>query len=288
MAAGVQPRTRGISSRALGGVGDSVRKSLVTVGDLATFSGRALALVPSTIVMYPKEVLRQLKDIAWGSGALLVGGGTIGVMILLSIAAGTSIGIEGFNGLEMVGLAPLSGFISAAANTRELAPLVAALALGAQVGCRFTAQVGSMKIHEEIDAMEVMAINPMRYVVTTRIVACMVAIMPLYLVGLLGSYVASQWSVVLLFGQSAGQYDHYFSSFIQGQDIFFSVIKILVFALTIGLLHTWYGMKVGGGPQAVGEATGAAIRASIVTVVVLNMSMTLIFWGNDPGFRMSG
>ena len=110
------------------------------------FAGVTLRSVPSTIRLYPTEVLRQLKDIAWGSGAILVGGGTVGVMILLSISAGTSLGIEGFSGLELIGLAPLTGFVSASANTRELAPLVAALALGAQVGCRFTAQLGSMKI----------------------------------------------------------------------------------------------------------------------------------------------
>lgn len=288
MAAGVQPQTRGIGSRLAGSVADPVKNTLVLLGSFASFSGKAIKEIPATITLYPKEVLRQLKDIAWGSGAILVGGGTIGVMILLSVAAGTSLGIEGFNGLEMVGLAPLSGFISASANTRELAPLIAALALAAQVGCRFTAQIGSMKIHEEIDAIEVMAVNPMRYVVTTRVVATMVAILPLYLVGLLGSYVASQWSVVILFGQSPGQYDHYFSTFVQGRDIFFSVIKILIFAAMIALLHSWYGMKVGGGPQAVGEATGTAIRASIVTVVVLDMGLTLLFWGSDPGFRISG
>lgn len=288
MSAGVQPRTKGVGSRLLGGAGDSVMNALAVLGSFATFAARVIRYVPSTVVMYPKEMLRQLKDIAWGSGALLVGGGTVGVMVLLSVAAGTSLGIEGFNGLELVGLAPLSGFISASANTRELAPLIAALALAAQVGCRFTAQLGSMKIHEEVDALEVMAVNPVRYVVTTRVVACMLAILPLYLVGLIGSYIASQWSVVVLFGQSPGQYDHYFSTFIQGRDIFFSVIKILIFALAIGLLHCWYGMKVGGGPQAVGEATGAGIRASIVVVVLLDMALTLIFWGGDPGFRMSG
>ncbi len=275
-------------SDALVGATDSVMNLLATLGSFATFSWDVIRSVPSTLALYPREMLRQLKDIAWGSGALLVGGGTVGVMILLSLAAGTSLGIEGFNGLELVGLAPLTGFISASANTRELAPLIAALALGAQVGCRFTAQIGSMKIHEEIDAIEVMAVNPMRYVVTTRVIACMLAIIPLYLIGLIGSYVASQISVVLLFGQSAGQYDHYFSTFIQGRDILFSVIKIVIFAVFVALVHSWYGMQVGGGPQAVGEATGAAIRASIVGIVVLDMILTLVFWGGDPGFRVSG
>lgn len=275
-------------SDALVGLTDGLMTTLAQLGSFVTFAGKVFVNIPSTVAMYPKEVLRQIKDIAWGSGALLVGGGTVGVMILLSVAAGTSIGIEGFNGLEIVGLAPLTGFISASVNTRELAPLIAALALGAQVGCRFTAQIGSMKIHEEIDAIEVMAVSAMRYVVTTRVIACMVAILPLYLIGLIGSYAASQASVVFLFGQSPGQYDHYFSSFVQGRDIVFSIIKILIFALTVALIHCWYGMRVGGGPQAVGEATGTAIRASIVSIVVLDMVLTLVFWGGDPGFRISG
>lgn len=282
---------RGIGARfsdAIVGVADSLMTMLATVGSFVTFAGKVFVNIPSTIAMYPKEVLRQIKDIAWGSGALLVGGGTIGVMVLLSLAAGTSLGIEGFNGLEIVGLAPLSGFISATANTRELAPLIAALALGAQVGCRFTAQIGSMKIHEEIDAIEVMAVSAMRYVVTTRVIACMVAILPLYLIGLIGSYLASQFSVVFLFGQSPGQYDHYFSTFIQGRDILFSIVKILIFALTVALIHCWYGMRVSGGPQSVGEATGTGIRASIVSIVVLDMVLTLLFWGGDAGFRISG
>lgn len=227
-------------------------------------------------------------DIAWGSGALVVGGGTIGIMVLLSLSAGTSLGIQGYSGLELVGLAPLTGFISASANTRELAPLIAALALASQVGCRFTAQLGSMRISEEIDALAVMGINPLRYLVTTRVLATCMAILPLYLIGLLGSYFASYASVVMIFHQSPGQYDHYFSAFVQGRDIWFSVIKILVFAIVIALIHTWYGFNAGGGPQAVGEATGQAIRASIVSVVVLDMVMTLVMWGGDAGFRVSG
>lgn len=261
---------------------------LAQVGDFATFSVQALGSAVITFKRYRDETLRQLMDIAWGSGALVVGGGTVGIMVLLSLSAGTSLGIQGFTGLQLVGLAPLTGFISASANTRELAPIIAALALAAQVGCRFTAQLGSMKISEEVDALGVMGINPMRYLVTTRILATSFAIVPLYLIGLIGSYIASFGSVVLIFNQSPGQYDHYFSTFVSGRDIGYSVIKIIVFAIAITLIHTWYGFRVGGGPQAVGEATGRAIRASIVSVVVLDMIMTLLMWGSDAGFRVSG
>ncbi|MCW2781345.1 MAG: transporter permease [Marmoricola sp.] len=279
---------KGIAGNAAVSVVDATMASLAEVGSFSTFAGKVVGSVPYTFVRYRDEMLRQLKDIAWGSGAIIVGGGTVGVMVLLSISAGTSLGIQGFNGLELVGLSPLTGFLSASANTRELAPIIAALALASQVGCRFTAQLGSMKIHEEVDALSVMGINPMRYLVTTRVIATAIAIVPLYLIGLLGSYIASEASVVILFHQSPGQYEHYFATFISGRDIFYSVIKILVFATAITLLHCWYGMSVSGGPQSVGEATGKAIRASIVSVVLLDMVMTLIFWGTNPGFRVSG
>jgi phospholipid/cholesterol/gamma-HCH transport system permease protein len=261
---------------------------LAQFGDFGTFVVNAIGGLLTTFRRYRDETLRQLMDIAWGSGALVVGGGTIGIMVLLSLSAGTSLGIQGFTGLQLVGLSPLTGFISASANTRELAPLIAALALGAQIGCRFTAQLGSMKISEEVDALAVMGINPMSYLVSTRVLATVFAILPLYLIGLIGSYLSSFASVVLIFHQSPGQYQHYFSTFIQDKDIWYSVIKIIVFAVAIALIHCWYGMGVGGGPQAVGEATGRAIRASIVTIVVLDMIMTLVMWGGDSGFRVSG
>lgn len=266
----------------------SLKGTMVRAGDLATFMMRIIVAVPFVLKNYRKEVLRQVRDIAWGSGAILIGGGTIGIMILLGLSSGTSLGIEGFNGLELIGLAPLTGFVSASVNTRELAPIVAALALGGQVGCRFTAQIGSMKLHEEIDALEVMAVDPMEYLVTTRVIAAMTAILPLYFIGLIGSWMASKFAVTTIFGQSGGTYDHYFYAFLSGKDVFFSVIKILVFSLLVSVIHCWFGYNASGGPQGVGEATGRAIRASIVTVVVFDMLMTLAFWGNDPGFRIQG
>lgn len=267
---------------------DSAMEALAEVGNFGTFVAKATRALIPTFKRYRNETLRQLMDIAWGSGALVVGGGTIGIMVLLALSAGTSLGIQGFTGLQLVGLSPLTGFISASANTRELAPLIAALALGAQIGCRFTAQLGSMKISEEVDALEVMGIDSMSFLVSTRILATVFAILPLYLIGLIGSYISSYAAVVFIFHQSPGQYDHYFSTFIQGRDIWFSIIKIVVFAIAIALIHCWYGYRVAGGPQAVGEATGRAIRASIVSIVVLDMIMTLVMWGGNSGFRISG
>jgi len=267
---------------------DRTLDGVALIGAQATFVRRTLQSVPAAMTTYRQETFRVLADISWGTGALVVGGGTIGVMILLAVSAGTSLGIEGFNGLETIGLAPLTGFVSAIVNTRELAPLIAALALAAQVGCRFTAQIGSMRASEEIDALSVIGVPPLQFLIATRLVASMVAILPLYLIGLVGSYVASQAAVTVLFGQPEGTYLHYFQTFISSGDILLSVAKVLTFAFAVTLIHCWYGFMANGGAQGVGEATGRAIRASIVIVVLLDMIMTLLFWGNEPGVRISG
>lgn len=269
-------------------VADRTLDGIALLGAQVSFASRVLRAIPVAATGYRHETARVLMDIAWGTGALLVGGGTVGIMVLLSLSAGTSLGIEGFNGLEIIGLSPLTGFVSAVVNTRELAPLIAALALGAQVGCRFTAQIGSMRVHEEIDALESMAISPIEYVVATRVLATMLAILPLYLVGLVGSYVATELSVTLLFDQPGGTFSHYFETFVRVGDIVLSVVKILAFSFAIAMIHTWYGFVVTGGPEAVGEATGRAIRASIVSIVLLDMVMTLLFWGGSSGVRISG
>jgi phospholipid/cholesterol/gamma-HCH transport system permease protein len=266
----------------------STVSGLARMGDFGMFSLKVLRALPSTLRRYPGEYMNHLTDIAWGTGALLVGGGVIGIMVLLSVAAGTSLGIEGFSGLELLSLGPLAGAVNAGVSTRELAPLIAALALASQVGCRFTAQIGSMKLHEEIDALSVMAVPPTYYLATTRVAATMTAILPLYYIGLIGSWVASKGVVVVLFGQSGGTYDHYFAQFLSGRDLAISTLKILVFTLMVALLHCWYGFNAAGGPAGVGEATGRAIRASIVTVIVLDMIFTLFFYGTDPGVRLSG
>lgn len=267
---------------------DRTVDAIALLGTQATFAFRVMKAIPSAMFTYRNETFRLLADICWGTGAILVGGGTVGVMVLLSLSAGTSLGIEGFNGLETIGLSPLTGFVSAVVNTRELAPLIAALALASQVGCRFTAQIGSMRAHEEIDALEAMALSPVEYLIATRVVATMVAIVPLYLLGLAGSYVATQVSVTVVFGQPLGTFNHYFHTFINGGDIALSVIKILAFALSVALIHCWYGFTATGGAQGVGEATGRAIRATTVVIVLLDMLMTLLFWGGGSGVRISG
>ncbi|ASR34694.1 ABC transporter permease [Prauserella marina] len=261
---------------------------LDTLGDAILFFLRALAWVPRALRRYYTEIIRLLAEVSFGSGALAVIGGTIGVMLGMTLFTGVVVGIQGYTALSQVGTAAFAGFISAYFNTREIAPLVAGLALSATVGCGFTAQLGAMRISEEIDALEVMGIPSIPYLVTTRIIAGFVAIIPLYAIGLLSSYIASRQVTVWFLGQSAGTYDHYFELFLPPEDVLWSFGKVLLFSVVVVLTHCYYGYRASGGPAGVGVAVGRAVRTAIVAVAVLDFFLSLAIWGATTTVRVAG
>ncbi|NMN97891.1 MlaE family ABC transporter permease [Antrihabitans stalactiti] len=253
-----------------------------------SFYSRTIAWTPRTLHRYPKELLRLLAEVTFGSGALAVIGGTVGVILLMSGSVGVVVGLQGFAALDQLGSSVLTGFLSAYINTREIAPLVAALALSATVGCGFTAQLGAMRISEEIDALEVMAVPGIPFLVTTRMIAGFIAVIPLYIVGLLASFLASRAISIYFNGQSSGSYDHYFNGFLPPQDVLYSFLKVLIFAFVIILIHCYYGFHATGGPAGVGVAVGRAVRAAIVTVNILDFFLSLAIWGTTTTVRVSG
>ncbi len=263
-------------------------KVLDGAGEQMSFYGRAVLWAPRTIKHYPKELLRLLAEVAFGAGGLAVIGGTIGVMVLLTGFTGVVVGLQGYAALDQIGSQALTGFLSAYANTREVAPLVAGLALSATVGCGFTAQLGAMRISEEIDALEVMAVPSVPFLVTTRVLAGFIAVIPLYVLGLLAAYLATRVVNTQFNGQSTGSYDHYFNLFLPPSDVLWSFGKVLVFAFVIILVHCYYGYNASGGPAGVGVAVGRAVRSAIVLIAVLDFFLGLAIWGTDTTVRVAG
>jgi phospholipid/cholesterol/gamma-HCH transport system permease protein len=263
-------------------------QSLEGLGKQLAFAAKALAWSPRTIRRYSRETLRLLTEVCFGTGGLAVIGGTLGVMIGMTLFTGLIVGLQGYSALNQLGTAALTGFISAYFNTREVAPLSAGLALSATVGCGFTAQLGAMRISEEIDALEVMGVPSMPYLVTTRVLAGVAAVIPLYAVGLLSSYLASRQITIWLYGQSAGTYDHYFTLFLPPGDVLWSFGKVIVFSVLVILSHCYYGFNAGGGPAGVGVAVGRAVRTSIVLISVLDFFLSLAIWGANTTVRISG
>jgi phospholipid/cholesterol/gamma-HCH transport system permease protein len=263
-------------------------ETLDTLGDQMSFYIRALAWTPRAIRRYTKEIMRLLAEVSFGSGSLALIGGTVGVMVGLTLFTGVLVGLQGYSALNSIGTSAFTGFLTAFFNTREIAPLVAGLGLSATVGAGFTAQLGAMRISEEIDALEVMGVPSLPYLVTTRIIAGFVAVIPLYVIGLVSSYLASRLVVIYIYHQSAGTYDHYFDLFLPPQDVLYSFIKVLIFSVLIILSHCYFGYRASGGPAGVGVAVGRAVRLSIVTVSIVNFFIGFAIWGTDVTVRIAG
>ena len=262
--------------------------SLDNLGGELAFYVKTIAWAPRSVRRYKKEIIRLLAEVTLGSGALAVIGGTVGVITALAFFTGTEVGLQGYAALNQIGTAAFSGFVSAYFNTREISPLVAGIALAATVGCGFTAQLGSMRISEEVDALEVMAVPSLPFLVTTRVIAGLVAVVPLYVVGLLSSYFATRLTVTTFFGQSTGTYDHYFMLFLPPGDVLWSFGKVLVFAILVIMIHCYHGYYASGGPAGVGVAVGRAVRTSIVAINVVDLLLSMAIWGTTTTVRLAG
>ena len=266
----------------------AVNRRLELLGHQLRFYGSSLAWTPRAAVRYRREVMSVLSDASFGSGGLAIVGGTVGVMIALSYAVGAEVGMQSHASLDQIGAGNFTAFLSAYFNTREAAPLIAGVALAATIGCGFTAQLGAMRINEEVDALEVMAVPSIPYLVTTRMIAAVIAVVPLYAIGIFSSYLATRMVTTWHYGQSAGTYDHYFLQYLAPVDVMWSFGKVLVFAAVIILVHCYHGFHASGGPAGVGVAVGRAIQTSIVALVVMDFFMSFAIWGSTTTVRITG
>ncbi|MCP2278438.1 ABC transporter permease [Nocardia amikacinitolerans] len=261
---------------------------LEALGFAAGFVWQALSSIPLTVTHYRAETMRAITNMTWGRGSVIVGGGTVPMMIVLGAAMGASVGVESFATLDMLGMGPVTGLISAFATTRELAPIAAAIGFAAQAGCRMTAEIGSMRISEEIDALEALGLRSVPFVVTTRVIAGAIAIVPTFLIALILSYLACRGLITLVHGQSAGVYDHYFFQFVSGFDVIAAVLKVAIFGTVVILIHCYYGFFATGGPEGVGVASGRAVRASFVAIIAVDMILSIVLWGFNAAISFTG
>lgn len=262
--------------------------SIDDLGRQANFYYRALAYIPFAVRSYKKETLRLIAEISMGTGALAVIGGTVVIVGFLTLMAGGTIAVQGYSSLGNIGIEALTGFFAAFINVRIAAPVIAGIGLAATIGAGSTAQLGAMRVSEEIDALEAMAISSVPYLVSTRVLAGMVSVIPLYSLAVIASFLASRFATVVIYGQSPGIYDHYFSTFLQPVDILWSFLQAIAMAMVVMLVHTYYGYNASGGPAGVGVAVGNAVRTSLIAVVSVTLLLSLAIYGTSGNFNLSG
>ncbi|WP_238422440.1 ABC transporter permease [Gordonia sp. 'Campus'] len=281
------PRPGGLS-RLGRSLGQRFTDAFATFGQIVMFVGKTFALLPTTIRHYRKQTMKTMNDMAWGSGSIIVDGGVVSLMFFLGIAVGSVVAIMAFMAFDLLGFGALTGIINSFGNIRVVAPIITGIGFAAQAGCRMTAEIGAMRISEEIDATETMGLRAIPFVVGTRLIGGMLVVLPSYLMALVVSFLTGGLIVKLFHDQPEGTYDHYFAQFVSIPDLMASVAKALIFCAVITIIHCYYGYFASGGPAGVGAASGRAIRASLVAIVVLNFLMTVAIWGLNPVLPFRG
>lgn len=258
------------------------------VGGQAQFYTQTLVSTGDAFFRYKTEILRHIAQMSLGTGALAVIGGTTVIVGFLTLSTGALVAVQGYNQFADVGVEALTGFASAYFNVRLIAPLTAGIGLAATIGAGATAQLGAMRINEEIDALEVMGIRSIAYLAATRVVAGVIVVIPLYCVAVLMSFLSARFGTTAVYGQSTGVYDHYFNTFLSPTDLVWSFLQAISMAVIIMLVHTYYGFAATGGPAGVGEAVGRAVRTSLISAVFVTVFVSLAIYGQSGNFNFSG
>jgi len=257
------------------------------IGTQTEFFGRTLRSSGDAVANYKSEIVRLIAQMSLGTGALALIGGTVVIVGFLTLAAGALVAVQGYNQLAGIGVEALTGFISAYLNVRVIAPVNAGIALAATIGAGATAQIGAMRISEEIDALEVMGVRSIAYLASTRLIAGLIVVIPMYCIAVLMAFLAARVGTVWVYGQSSGVYDHYFNTFLISTDLLWSFLQVMVVAVVVMLIHTYYGYNATGGPAGVGEAVGRAVRASLICVVFVVVLTSIAIYGKSGNFHLA-
>ena len=257
------------------------RDWIASFGDIVKFCARVVGEVFGLRVFrFFGEALRQ--------AGLLILSSTLVIWGLIFII-GLQCGIEGAYFNRAVGSPAYAGVFAAWCDLRELVPYAFGYMMAAKVGTGIVAEIGSMRISDEVDALEVMGISSMTFLCATRLLAAWMVLPFMYLAGIGAGFFASYLAVVEQIGEvSSGGFFLIFWMFQNPPDLLFSVIKAMTMATVIVLVGCYYGYTASGGPVGVGTATAKSMVLNIVLVHLIGMLGTQIFWGANPRAPIGG
>jgi len=260
---------------------DVPRGWLDSFGELARFGSRVAGLV------YSGRVLRFYGESLRQAGILILGSAM--VIWAFVFILGLQCGLQGAYFFRAQGAPAYAGLFAAWCDLREALPYAFGYILSAKVGTGIVAELGAMRISDEIDALEVMGIPPVTFLCATRLLGAWIALPFMYLVGIGVMYSASYLSVVQQVGDvSSGGFLLIFWMFQNPGDLIFSLIKGMVMATAIVSVGCYYGYTASGGPVGVGTATAQSMAVNIVLVHIIGMLGTVIFWGSTPRAPIGG
>jgi phospholipid/cholesterol/gamma-HCH transport system permease protein len=276
---GGQPRRPALLRRLANGFVDPVRSLLEEAGRIAGFGVRAITEILGTL-RYTSEILRQIGILITGSALVLLG---------MQFVFGLTCGNESVYVLRGYGASSYEGVFAAICPLREATPFMFAYMIGAKIGCGYVAELGSMRISDEIDALETLGINSMRYLVSTRLLANILVSAPIFIIGLGVFFLGEEFVILVqIHDISKVTFTSVLWEFINAKTIIFSYTKTLVMWICIVISSLYYGYNARGGPVGVGAATARSMMVALVLTMVLNEGFTYFFWGVNPSIPVGG
>jgi phospholipid/cholesterol/gamma-HCH transport system permease protein len=257
------------------------RDWIASFGEISKFCGTILGRVYSGRVMrFFGEALRQSGILILSSAIVICG---------LVFIIGLECGIEGAYFTRAQGTPAYAGVFAAWCDLRELVPYAFGYMMAAKVGTGIVAELGSMRISDEIDALEVMGIPSITFLCATKLLAAWIVLPLVYIASVGAGFFASYLVVVQQIGDvSSGGYFLIFWIFQNPPDLLFSLAKGMVMATVIVLVGCYYGYNASGGPVGVGRATAKSMVLNIVLVHLVGMLGTQLFWGANPRAPIGG
>jgi phospholipid/cholesterol/gamma-HCH transport system permease protein len=274
-----EPQLPGPVTRLVNGFVEPVRSGLREAGEMSGFAASAF-LEMRGVLRYTSEMLRQVGILITGSALVLVA---------MQFVFGLTCGNESVYILRGYGASSYEGVFSALCPLREATPFMFAYMVGAKIGCGYVAELGSMRISDEIDAMETLGINSMRYLVSTRLLANILISAPIFIIGLAVFYLGEVFVILYqIHDISKAAWESVQWAFTNGPSIFYSYIKTLIMWICIVISSLYYGFNARGGPVGVGAATARSMVVALVLTMVLNAGFTFFFWGVNPQIPVGG
>jgi phospholipid/cholesterol/gamma-HCH transport system permease protein len=276
---GSEPKGPNPAQRLAHGLADPVRNSLEEAGRIAGFAASAFIEIRG-VFRYTSETLRQVGILITGSAL---------VLLAMQFTFGLTCGNESVYVLRGYGASSYEGVFSAICPLREATPFMFAYMVGAKIGCGYVAEIGSMRISDEIDAMETLGINSIRYLVTTRLVANIIVSAPIFIIGLAVFYLGEIFVILFQVHEiSKASWESVHWAFTDGTSIIFSYTKTVIMWVCIVISSLYYGYNARGGPVGVGAATARSMVVALVLTMVLNEGFTFFFWGTNPKLPVGG
>ena len=249
-------------------IGEQIFSLITEMGRVITFLIQTLRWSVSR-PFYVKNLLKQME---------VIGVDSIPVVLTTALSTGMVLALQSYTGFKRFGAESLIGTVVSLSMTRELGPVLTGLMVAGRAGAAMAAELGTMKVTEQIDALETLATNPMKYLVVPRFLASTVMMFFLTILGMVIGISGGYFVGVKVLGTNPVTYINQSINNTEVKDIWFGLIKALVFGAVVGLIGSYKGFNTEGGAEGVGKATTGAVVVSCMLILILDYFLSALLW----------